>query len=210
MKLCIDVLFPLLVLPPPLRCHHLACLRHRCRCCRRPRRTPPRCCCSPRARASPVSSCVCEKEGLVGHSSGSSSGYCRPQRGPCSCSPPPTPPASAPPPSSPSRARCSRTARAKHLYYPSPYTPSDNRAYSQRWECPCTSTEAAPPATRPRRAHQWAHILSLHLQRRVVPSNDASAALMVLLAHDFFRIFLSKEREGIARTNETERPSSAT
>ena len=33
---------------------------------------------------------------------------------------------------------------------------------------------------------QWAHILSLHLQRRDIPSNDASAALTVILAHDFF------------------------
>jgi hypothetical protein len=36
----------------------------------------------------------------------------------------------------------------------------------------------------PEETIQWAHILLLHLQRRVVPRNDASAALAVLHAHD--------------------------
>jgi len=63
------------------------------------------------------------------------------------------------------------------------------------------SARALPPKPHhlplaPKEPIQWAHILSLRLQRRVVSSNDASAALTVIIAHDFVLDFLIKRTRG--------------
>jgi hypothetical protein len=176
----IDALFPLLALPPPLRCCHLACLRHHCRRCRHPHRAPLRCCFSLCARASPLFSCVCKEEGLVGHSSGSGSGfgsgYCQPQRGPCSLLRLPH--------------RHEHDAVTLHvpitLFISYPVLRQIIVLLDSSGSARALSLKPHHLPLAPEEPIQWAHILSLHLQRRVVPSDDASVALTVILANDFF------------------------
>ncbi len=53
-------------------------------------------------------------------------------------------------------------------------------------------------------------LLCFHFLHGVIPGNDASAALAVIILHDFFTSILSNNLTWIARTNEIKWPSLAT